>query len=69
MAQRAIEELDKELARTLYVPIEKTQAQHALTELELIAQRGTALPPGLTELRAALQAAIGEAKLPADEGV
>lgn len=69
MAQRAIEEFDKELSQTLYVPIDKAQARHALTELEMLAERDTSLPPGLTELRAALQVAVTEAQPPADEGI
>ncbi len=69
MAQRAIEELDKELEQTLYVAIEKPAARRALTELELLGERGTALSPGLTTLRAALLAATEEARPPADEGV
>jgi hypothetical protein len=69
MAQRAIEELDKELAQTLYVPIGKAEARRVLTELELLTERDTALTPGLVELRHALQAAFVEAEPPADEGV
>ena len=69
MAQRAIEELDKELARTLYVPLAKTEVRRALTELELLGERETALTPGLVRLREVLQAAVVEAQPPADEGV
>lgn len=69
MAQRAIEELDRELAQTLYVPIDKAEARRVLTELELTAERTTELSPGLAALRAALQAALVEAQPPADEGV
>ncbi len=69
MAQRAIEELDKELARTLYVPIDKAEARRALTELELLSERDSSLTPGLVELRHALQAAFVEAQPRADEGV
>jgi uncharacterized protein HemY len=69
MAKRAIEELDKQLAPTLYVPLGKAEAQRALTELELLEQRDTSLPPGLIALRDALRVAFVEAEPPADEGV
>jgi len=69
MAKRAIEEFDKTLAPTLYVPLGKPDAQRALTELELLEQRDTALTPGLVALRDALRAAFVEAEPPADEAV
>jgi hypothetical protein len=69
MAKRAIEELDKTLAPALYVPIDKPEARRALTELELLEQRDTALTPGLIALRNALRAAFAEAEPPADEAV
>jgi hypothetical protein len=69
MAKRAIEELDKTLAPALNLPLGKAEAQRALTELELIEQRDTALPPGLVALRDALRAAFVEAEPPSDEAV
>src|ERR1035441_4556584 len=45
MAKRAIDEFDKQLEPTLYVPLGKAEAQRALTELELLEQRDTALSP------------------------
>jgi hypothetical protein len=69
MAKRAIDEFDKELAGTLYVGVENGEARRALTELDLIAQRGTALPPALTALAESMRAALDEAQPPADEGV
>jgi hypothetical protein len=69
MAKRALDELDKTLAPTLYVPLGKAEARRALTELELLEERDTALTPGLTALRDALRAAFVEAEPPADEGV
>jgi hypothetical protein len=69
MAKRAIDELDKELAHTLYAGIDTVEARRALTELELLEQRDTSLTPGLVTLRDALRAAIDEAAPPADEGV
>lgn len=69
MAKRAIDELDKELAEKVYVAVDHGEARRALTELDLLAQRGTALPPGLVALSEALKAALVEAQPPADEGV
>jgi hypothetical protein len=69
MAKRAIDELDKELTQTLYVGIDKAAARRALTDLEMLAERDTALPPGLSSLRESLRAALIEAQPPADEGV
>jgi len=69
MAKRAIEEFDKTLAPTLYVPLDKPEAQRALTELELLEQRDTALTPALVALRDALRAAFVDAEPPADEAV
>ncbi len=69
MAKRAIEELDGALAGHITLAVDATEARRALTELELLDQRGTSLPPGLVALRANLQAAIEEAKPPADEAV
>jgi small subunit ribosomal protein S15 len=39
-------ELDKELSRSLVLEIDAVEARRALTELDLLEQRGTALPPG-----------------------
>jgi hypothetical protein len=69
MAKRALDELDRELAQTLYVGLDKGAARHALTELELLAEKDTALPPGLTKLRESLQAAVSEAQPASDEAV
>jgi hypothetical protein len=67
MAKRAIDELDKELAAALYVGLDKAEVRRALTELDLLAQRDTALTPGLTRLRESLQAAVAESELPSNE--
>ena len=69
MAKRAIDEFDKQLEPTLYVPLGKVEARRALTELELLEQRDTALSPGLVALRDALRAAFVEAEPPSDEAV
>jgi len=61
MAKRAIERLDEELARTLYVPVDRAQARRVLTAIEALGQHTTALPPELAELRAAIATALEEA--------
>ncbi len=69
MAKRAIDEFDKELARNVYVALDEVEARRALTELELLAERERALPPGLLQLSAALRASVEEAAPPSDEAV
>jgi len=58
MAKRAIEQLDAELDRTLYVSLAPVVARGALTALEMIAEGTTALDPALEELRMALRVAL-----------
>jgi hypothetical protein len=60
MAKRAIEKLDEELARTLYVPIDRAEARRILTALEAQGERTTTLPPELQSLREALEIALVE---------
>ena len=60
MAKRAIERLDEELARTLYVAIERAEARRVLTALEALRQQTTSLPPELAGLRDNITAALGE---------
>jgi hypothetical protein len=67
MAKRAIEQLDAELARTLYVPLDKAAARRVLTAIELLDQRSTAETGPLEELRAALRDALVEAEPPGGE--
>jgi hypothetical protein len=61
MAKRAIERLDEELARTLYVPIDRAAARRALTAIEALGQQTTNVPPELAELRDALATALEQA--------
>lgn len=61
MAKRAIEKLDEELARTLYVPVDRAGARRVLTALEMIGERTTSLPVELEELRGAITTALEEA--------
>ena len=69
MAKRAIDELDKELAQRLYVAVDQAEVRRALTEMELLTERDTALTPGLAALRDSLRAALAEAAPPSDEAV
>ncbi len=69
MAKRALDELDRDTAHALWVGLDAGIARRALTDIELLEQRDTAVPPGLLALRDALRAAIDEARPPADEGV
>jgi len=62
MAKRAIERLDEELARTLYVPVDRAEARRVLTALEALGQQSTSLPPELARLRDDVTAALEEAR-------
>ncbi|HEV2644657.1 MAG TPA: hypothetical protein VGT98_18230 [Candidatus Elarobacter sp.] len=60
MAKRAIERLDEELARTLYVPVDRAEARRVLTALGALDQQTTSLPPELAALRETIKAALDE---------
>lgn len=60
MAKRALERLDAELARTLFVPLARAEARRVMTALEALGQQSTNLPPELEALRDALKAALEE---------
>ena len=60
MAKRAIDRLDEEFARTLYVPIDRAEARRVLTALEALAQQTTNVPPELDTLRDAIATALDE---------
>jgi hypothetical protein len=60
MAQRALEQFDQELERTVYLPFDAASARGALTALQLIAQRETSLDPALERLREALDEAVSD---------
>ncbi len=60
MAKRAIDRLDEELARTLYVPVERAQARRVLTAIEALGQQTTSVPPELARLRDDITAALDE---------
>ncbi len=60
MAKRAVERLDEELARTLYVALDKAQARRVLTAIEALGEQSTSTRPEFEQLRAALRAALEE---------
>jgi hypothetical protein len=65
MAKRAIERLDDELARTLYVALDRAEARRALTAIEALGQQTTSVPAELDALREAVKTALAEANEPA----
>jgi hypothetical protein len=66
MAKRAIERLDAEIARTLYVPLDRAEARRVLTAIEMLGQATTGLPPQLETLREAIKLAMVQENEPAD---
>jgi hypothetical protein len=60
MAKRAIEKLDEELARTLYVAIDRAEARRLLTAIEIAGQQSTSIAPEFAGLRDAITAAMEE---------
>ncbi len=61
MAKRAIERLDEELRRTLYVALDKARARKILTAIEAQGEQTTSVRPEFELLRDALRAALTEA--------
>ena len=64
MAKRAIDRLDEELVKTIYVPVDRAEARKALTAIEMLGQAATGIPAELNALRDALKAALVEAQPP-----
>jgi len=60
MAKRALERLDEERARTLYVPLDRAAARRVLTAIEALGQQSTAVPQELEQLREAVKTALAE---------
>ena len=58
MAKRAIEQLDAELEKTLYVALAPSDARAALTAFEMIEHSSTTLDPSLAAVRDALRGAL-----------
>ncbi len=64
MAKRALEKIDAELAKQLYVGLDRAAARRVLTVIERLAQQTTAEPPELADLRDAVTAALAESARP-----
>ncbi len=60
MAKRAIERLDAELEKTLYVPIDRAEARRILTAIEALRAKTTEIPPEFAVLHDTLTAALEE---------
>ena len=58
MAKRALERLDAELGKNVYVPIERPEAIAVLTALEMLLEQNTSLDPAVAALRDRLRSAI-----------
>jgi hypothetical protein len=58
MAKRALERLDDELGKRIYIPLDRSEAMAALTALEMLSQQQTALYPALVALRDAIRTTI-----------
>jgi len=61
MAKRALERLDQELAKTVYVPFGQAEARRTLTALEALGEQATGVPAEFAALRETLKAALQEA--------
>jgi len=60
MAKRAIEKLDEELARNLYVALDHAQARGCSPRSKRRTSATTSIPPEFAELRSAITAALEE---------
>jgi hypothetical protein len=58
MAKRALERLDAELGKNVYVPIERPEAMAVLTALEMLLEQHTTLDPSVAALRDRIRTAI-----------
>ena len=67
MAKRALERFDDELARTLYVALDRVAARRVLTAIEMLAQRSTAEIAEFERLRDAITTALVESEAPLGE--
>jgi hypothetical protein len=61
MAKRAIERLDQELDHRVALVLPRTDVAAVLTELEMLLERDSALPPALAALRDRLKVALSGA--------
>ena len=60
MAKRAIERLDEELAKTVYIGLDRAEVMRVLTAIEALGERATSVPPEFEALREALKTAVTE---------
>jgi hypothetical protein len=60
MAKRAIERLDDELSKNIYIGVERPDAMAVLTALEMLSQTNTALDPSITTLRDRIRTALAD---------
>jgi len=60
MAKRALERLDDELSKNVYVPVDRPDAMSALTALEMLLEQNTTLDPAIVTLRDHIRAAIAD---------
>ncbi|MBV8602010.1 MAG: hypothetical protein JO359_10650 [Candidatus Eremiobacteraeota bacterium] len=58
MAKRALERLDGELGKNVYVPVERPEAMTVLTALEMLLEENTSLDPALARLRDRIRTAL-----------
>lgn len=69
MAKRALERFDAEMARALYVQLDRVEARKLLTSIEIFAQTTTAEIPELARMRDAITAALKEYERPDAEPI
>ena len=60
MAKRALERLDDELAKTVYVPVGRPEARRILTAIEALGEQTTGVPAEFATLRETLKTALEE---------
>jgi len=58
MAKRALERLDEELGKRVYVAVDRPDAMAVLTALEMLQEHNTALDPAIATLRDSIRTAI-----------
>ncbi len=58
MAKRALERLDDELGKNVYVPVERPDAMAVLTALDMLSQQNITLDPSIVALRDRIRTAL-----------
>lgn len=64
MAKRALERLDDEMSKSVFVPVERPEAMAVLTALEMLAQQNTSLDPAIASLRDRIRTALTDQSPP-----